>query len=52
MSASSPRYTLRFDRDDLEWGELSDLDAPHVFEAEPRLGGHARTIVAGRRGDV
>ena len=36
MTTSLPGYTLRFDRDDLERGELSDLDAPHVFEAEPR----------------
>ncbi|AXH34471.1 TnsA-like heteromeric transposase endonuclease subunit [Humibacter sp. BT305] len=36
MATSSPRYTLRFDRDDLETGELSDLDARHVFEAQPR----------------
>ena len=31
------------------------LLAPHhavtVYEAEPRLGGHARTVLAGRRGD-
>ena len=41
-------------------GGISGLAAAHllegkahvtVFEAEPRLGGHARTVVAGKRGD-
>ena len=31
--------------------ELGDAHDVTLFEAEPRLGGHARTIVAGRRGD-
>jgi predicted NAD/FAD-binding protein len=30
---------------------LADSHAVTLFEAEPRLGGHARTIVAGKRGD-
>jgi predicted NAD/FAD-binding protein len=30
---------------------LSQTHAVTLFEAEPRLGGHARTIVAGRNGD-
>ena len=30
---------------------LSDTADVTVFEAEARLGGHARTILAGRRGD-
>jgi uncharacterized protein len=30
---------------------LSDLNRVTLFEAGPRLGGHARTVVAGRRGD-
>ena len=30
---------------------LADTHAVTLFEAEPRLGGHARTIVAGKRGD-
>ncbi|MEO0945688.1 MAG: FAD-dependent oxidoreductase, partial [Pseudomonadota bacterium] len=41
-------------------GGISGMGAAHhlagrhnvvLFEAEPRLGGHARTIVAGKRGD-
>ena len=31
--------------------ELGDTHDVTLFEAEPRLGGHARTIVAGKRGD-
>ncbi|MCH5374846.1 MAG: FAD-dependent oxidoreductase [Planctomycetes bacterium] len=31
--------------------ELSDFADVTLFEAENRLGGHARTVVAGRRGD-
>lgn len=30
---------------------LADSHSVSLFEAEPRLGGHARTIVAGKRGD-
>lgn len=30
---------------------LADSDHVTLFEAEPRLGGHARTIIAGKRGD-
>ena len=30
---------------------LSTAHAVTLFEAEPRLGGHARTIVAGKHGD-
>ena len=30
---------------------LSRRDAVTLYEAEPRLGGHARTVVAGKRGD-
>jgi len=30
---------------------LADFHTVTLFEAEPRLGGHARTIVAGKRGD-
>ena len=30
---------------------LADAHSVTLFEAEPRLGGHARTIVAGKRGD-
>lgn len=30
---------------------LADTHAVTLFEAEPRLGGHARTVVAGKRGD-
>ena len=30
---------------------LADSQQVTLFEAEPRLGGHARTIVAGRHGD-
>ncbi|WP_439136986.1 NAD(P)/FAD-dependent oxidoreductase [Roseicyclus sp.] len=30
---------------------LADSHSVTLFEAEPRLGGHARTIVAGKRGD-
>lgn len=30
---------------------LADSHAVTLFEAEPRLGGHARTVVAGKRGD-
>lgn len=30
---------------------LSDTHSVTLFEAEPRLGGHARTVLAGRRGD-
>jgi len=30
---------------------LADIDRVTLFEAEPRLGGHARTKVAGKRGD-
>lgn len=30
---------------------LADAHNVVIFEAEPRLGGHARTIVAGKRGD-
>lgn len=30
---------------------LADTHAVTLFEAEPRLGGHARTIMAGKRGD-
>lgn len=30
---------------------LSDQNAVTLFEAEPRLGGHARTLIAGKRGD-
>jgi predicted NAD/FAD-binding protein len=30
---------------------LGDDHAVTLFEAEPRLGGHARTLIAGRRGD-
>ncbi len=30
---------------------LADANSVTLFEAEPRLGGHARTIVAGKRGD-
>jgi predicted NAD/FAD-binding protein len=30
---------------------LADFHNVTLFEAEPRLGGHARTIVAGKRGD-
>ena len=30
---------------------LADTHSVTLFEAEPRLGGHARTIVAGKRGD-
>ena len=41
-------------------GGISGMGAAHLladhhnvtlFEAEPRLGGHARTIIAGKRGD-
>lgn len=31
--------------------DLSDHADVTLYEAEPRLGGHARTVVAGRRGD-
>lgn len=30
---------------------LADAHSVTLFEAEPRLGGHARTVVAGKRGD-
>lgn len=30
---------------------LADFHRVTLFEAEPRLGGHARTVVAGKRGD-
>jgi predicted NAD/FAD-binding protein len=30
---------------------LSTSHAVTLFEAEPRLGGHARTVVAGKHGD-
>jgi predicted NAD/FAD-binding protein len=30
---------------------LSRTDAVTLYEAEPRLGGHARTVMAGKRGD-
>ncbi len=30
---------------------LSQSNAVTLFEAEPRLGGHARTLIAGKRGD-
>ena len=30
---------------------LSRHDAVTLYEAEPRLGGHARTVIAGKRGD-
>ncbi|MBF9057639.1 FAD-dependent oxidoreductase [Rhodobacterales bacterium HKCCSP123] len=30
---------------------LADTHSVTLFEAEPRLGGHARTVVAGKRGD-
>jgi predicted NAD/FAD-binding protein len=30
---------------------LSDANAVTLYESEPRLGGHARTIMAGKRGD-
>ncbi|MBF9045816.1 FAD-dependent oxidoreductase [Rhodobacterales bacterium LSUCC0031] len=30
---------------------LADSHSVTLFEAEPRLGGHARTVVAGKRGD-
>ena len=30
---------------------LADFAQVTVYEAEPRLGGHARTVIAGRRGD-
>lgn len=30
---------------------LSQSNAVTLFESEPRLGGHARTLIAGRRGD-
>jgi predicted NAD/FAD-binding protein len=30
---------------------LADAHSITLFEAEPRLGGHARTVVAGKRGD-
>ncbi|WP_455132024.1 TnsA-like heteromeric transposase endonuclease subunit [Microbacterium aurum] len=36
MPASPPQYTLRLDGSDLERGELANLEARHVFEAEPR----------------
>lgn len=36
MPTSPPQYTLRLDGNDLERGELADLEARHVFEAEPR----------------
>ncbi len=36
MPAPPPRYTLRFDGNDLERGKLADLEARHVFDAEPR----------------
>ena len=31
--------------------ELANSHAVTLFEAEPRLGGHARTVMAGRNGD-
>lgn len=36
MQTPPPRYTLRFDGNDLERGKLADLEARHVFDAEPR----------------
>ena len=30
---------------------LADRNAVVLFEAEPRLGGHARTVIAGKRKD-
>lgn len=36
MPTPPPKYTLRIDGDQLERGTLSDLQARHVFEAEPR----------------
>jgi uncharacterized protein len=30
---------------------LADRNSVVLFEAEPRLGGHARTVIAGKRGD-
>lgn len=36
MPTPPPRYTLRFDGNDLERGKLADLEARHVFEADPR----------------
>ena len=36
MPTSPPQYTLRLDGKDLERGELANLEARHVFEAEPR----------------
>ena len=36
MPTSPPQYTLRLDGNDLERGKLADLEARHVFEAEPR----------------
>ena len=36
VPTSPPQYTLRLDGNDLERGKLADLEARHVFEAEPR----------------
>lgn len=36
MDSPVPKYSLRIDGSDLERGVLADLEARHVFEAEPR----------------
>lgn len=36
MPKPAPKYTLRFEGSELERGELADLGARHVFDAEPR----------------
>ena len=36
MHTRAAQYTLRFDGGELERGKLSELEARHVFEAEPR----------------